>query len=131
MKEDPKIVLGRILDFCIKPTQTFGVSRLGQDGYFMRFPKDDQRYMQQNLYFFPTMEIAFINVCFRKHPKRDRNENYDRQEIISNIWFELEDDTYEKVSGWQNYAELPTHGTAQGNEQDTCQRHVVPSSHRL
>lgn len=50
--------------------------------------------MQENLYFFPTMEVAFINICFRKH-----NVVYNRQETISNISFELEDDAYEVITG--------------------------------
>ena len=65
----------------------------------MRFPSDDLRYMQEHLYWFPTMEVAFINICFRKHTKRDSNVIYDRQEIISKIGFELEDDTYEEITG--------------------------------
>ena len=98
-------MLSELLQMCVvKSGIRAGQLNRGQVGITRVYGNDSDALLDQD-YFFPSMKVAKIKICSDFVDTKNGKQAY-----ISTINFSLDADSYEKVSGKDNFITLQEHG---------------------
>lgn len=76
------------------------------------------------------MEASSVALCGRQMDYFDPKVNLTQSiTVLTKLWFTIEDDAFEKMTGEANRIELDQHGV-DSNPED-CKRYTIPSYQRI